>query len=648
MTTTKQYDDLNRLTQVSSQPGAAGLPAVAFNYNYNPANQRTQDKLADGSYWVYGYDTLGQVISGHKYFYDKTPVPGQQFDYDFDTIGNREWTKAGGDQTGANQRLANYAVNSLNQITSRDYPGTNDIIGAALATNAVTLNGQPVFHKWEYFWGTVQTNNTAAPAWLGAMVASGGGSTTGNVYLAQTPERFSYDADGNLTGDGRWTYSWDAENRLIGMAVNTAAGPAYQLAFAYDARGRRIQKAVTIGIAVTATDFLYDGWNLLAELQPNNTLIRSYVWGSDLSGAMQGAGGVGGLLEVSYHGNSTTNCFPAFDGNGNLAALVNAADGTVAANYEYGPFGEVIRATGPMAKANPIRFSTKYDDDESDLLYYGYRYYKPSTGTWLNKDLFGESGGANLSSFIGNDPIDETDYLGLYEADFHFYVIYYLLRAKCYSTSDAFDIAYYSQNVDDAPATDPEILGKEYIESGFTDTSAAQQLANFHFINSTPTRATVMADPTAMVRAFAALRGTSKSSAGSSLHTLADTWAHKGFTAFYNKQLNGPPNHPDLNRVYPWPPVGHAEFSHRPDFPYLRPGLAMLAAKTIYNIIPSQGCGCTPLPLSIVSTDLNQQFMVSASEYDRSMAAQRMIQMRFGEIVWDGAHTYDTKYDPGN
>ena len=89
---------------------------------------------------------------------------------------------------------------------------------------------------------------------------------------------------------------------------------------------------------------------------------------------------------------STTNCFPAFDGNGNVAALVNAADGTVAANYDYGPFGEVIRATGPMAKVNPFRFSTKYQDDESDLLYYGYRYYKPSTGTWPNRDPFGELG----------------------------------------------------------------------------------------------------------------------------------------------------------------------------------------------------------------------------------------------------------------
>ena len=93
---------------------------------------------------------------------------------------------------------------------------------------------------------------------------------------------------------------------------------------------------------------------------------------------MRGAGGVGGLLEVSCYGSATTNCFPTFNGNGKVAALINAADGTVAANDEYAAFGEPVRVTGVMARNNPFRFSTKYADDESDLLYYDYRYYKPS------------------------------------------------------------------------------------------------------------------------------------------------------------------------------------------------------------------------------------------------------------------------------
>ena len=78
--------------------------------------------------------------------------------------------------------------------------------------------------------------------------------------------------------------------------------------------------------------------------------------------------------------------FYCYDGNGNVAALVNAANGAIAAQYEYGPFGELLRATGPMAFANPFRFSSKYQDDETDFLYYGHRYYNPSTGRWLSRD----------------------------------------------------------------------------------------------------------------------------------------------------------------------------------------------------------------------------------------------------------------------
>ena len=387
MTTTKQYDLLNRLTQISSAPSGTGVPPVVFNYTYNAANQRTKNALADGSYWIYQYDLLGQVTGGVKYFYDGTVVPGQTFGYQFDDIGNRKQTTAGGDQNGQNLRLASYLVNNLNQITNRIYPGTNDVIGVALATNSVMVNGQTAFHKGEYFWGTAKTNNANGAQWLGVNVSSGGVTNMGSLYVPKTPEQFGYDPDGNLTNDGRWAYTWDAENRLIQMTVNTNVGPQYQLTFGYDAKSRRIQKLMALnGTTVSTNKFLYDGWNLVAELKPDNTRLRTYVWGSDLSGSLQGAGGVGGLLEVSYYGTSTTNCFPAFDGNGNLAALVNAADGTSVANYEYGPFGETVRMTGTLARNNPFRFSTKYQDDESDLLYYGYRSYKPSTGTWVNRD----------------------------------------------------------------------------------------------------------------------------------------------------------------------------------------------------------------------------------------------------------------------
>ncbi len=100
-----------------------------------------------------------------------------------------------------------------------------------------------------------------------------------------------------------------------------------------------------------------------------------------------------------------------------------------------GPFGEVLRGTGSVAKAHPFRFSTKFQDDETDLLYYGYRYYCASTGRWNSRDPVEEitrlaaiqwlarvgitpwvspAGSArNPYHFVSNDSIDSTDYLGM-------------------------------------------------------------------------------------------------------------------------------------------------------------------------------------------------------------------------------------------
>jgi len=275
------------------------------------------------------------------------------------------------------------------------------------------------------------------PVWTNITVAATGqASVSGNALVAKNPEVFTYDADGHLTQDGRWLYTWDGENRLVRMSsanTNPAVGPQQWVEFEYDWQGRRISKKVGAagsGVATNDLRFVYDGWNLVAILNSDFSLFTSFAWGLDLSGTMQGAGGVGGLLWMTVpSGANAGRYFCAYDGNGNVMALVSAADGSVAARYEYGPFGELIRATGPMAKVNPIRFSTKYQDEETGLVYYGYRYYDPGTGRWPNRDPIGELGfetlrgrraralgaAANLYSFVGNNPINLFDLLGLYE-----------------------------------------------------------------------------------------------------------------------------------------------------------------------------------------------------------------------------------------
>ena len=90
----------------------------------------------------------------------------------------------------------------------------------------------------------------------------------------------------------------------------------------------------------------------------------------------------------------------------------NQSVGAKSRTTTFGPFGEVIRATGPLAQANPFLFSTKYYDWETGLLMYPARPYNPSTGRWLNRDRIEEDGGDNLYGFVGNDPIDVADPLG--------------------------------------------------------------------------------------------------------------------------------------------------------------------------------------------------------------------------------------------
>ena len=125
---------------------------------------------------------------------------------------------------------------------------------------------------------------------------------------------------------------------------------------------------------------------------------------------MQGAGGVGGLLSVA---DSVTGdlWYSSFDANGNVSEYLDDM-GAVVAHYEYSPFGRVI-ATSGSPDDFAFRFSTKYQDDETDLLYYGFRYYNPETGRWMSWDPIEERGGLNLYAFVGNDGVNKWDLLGM-------------------------------------------------------------------------------------------------------------------------------------------------------------------------------------------------------------------------------------------
>ena len=425
LTSTKNYDQRGRLASVNHTIGST---ALGHSYGYNSADQRTRATREDGSYWDYAYDTLGQINNAVKRRSDGVARLGQTFAYTYDDIGNRR-------SATLNNQTATYTADVLNRYVTRTVPSVVPVLGRAAADATVLVNRELTTRQDGWFYTEVAAANTTAPQYVkldvsGIKPPAGAGPEIAafeqrSAFLAQTPETFAYDSDGNLTQDGRWTYAWDAENRLIAMEARSEVAtlsPALllRLEFAYDGSGRRIRKQVKTrndSTWTTTTDrrFLYDGWNLIAEFDANATnstlaLVRSYTWGLDLSGSMQGAGGVGGLLWTTFASPATTHAFLA-DGNGNVIASVDAATGLVSHADDYSPIGETIPLSG--SRPGAFGFSSKYTDVETGLLYYGFRYYNPSTGRWLSRDPIEEAGGVNLYGFVSNNPTNDVDPLGL-------------------------------------------------------------------------------------------------------------------------------------------------------------------------------------------------------------------------------------------
>ena len=448
---TRVVDVAGRITGVHTSTGSGGSlnTVAASGYTLDALGRRTTARREDGSTWTYGYNPRSEVTSGEKKLAGMTTevAAGLSFAYLYDDIGNRQWAKSGGDETGANQRQTSYTPNALNQYTSIDNPRSLDVlVRAPEETISVTSTGNTVtyddqedydFHRAQI---TTSSNN---PQWVQANATAGSMITQGHLWLPGAEESPWYDADGNLlsehsvldggnrTAAGRWECAWDGENRLVSMrptqAALTAGAPNIGLDFRYDHRSRRIAKKV-LNLALQPPNniisdlrFAWDDWNMVAEFTPSGeslALVRTYTWGPDISNTLQGAGGVGGLLAVRCHSSSTQDFYPAFDGNCNVIAWSDSI-GAVRRRIDYDPFGAVVTvedSATPMPVI-PLGFSTKYTDPESGLIYYGFRYLDTLTGRWRSMDPIEEEGGPNLYGFVGNDPMYWIDYLGLVGKD---------------------------------------------------------------------------------------------------------------------------------------------------------------------------------------------------------------------------------------
>lgn len=435
MRATRSWERGRLLDRIETVLPGGGILS-AHDYDNDALGRRESSGMSDGESWHYGYDSRSQVTGGEKRDAGGGAISGYTHGYQFDVIGNRT-------QSSRESVVRTYTPNALNQYASRSQPLRQaGLLGTASAAATVTLQSVTaevsgtIERDGEYWRGLLDFANTTAPdaaqfadftveGRLGGAGYNGSDAVAeekGDVFLAATPEDFSHDEDGNLLSDGRWTCTWNAENRLIGMetvaGAVSAGTPKQKLTFSYDAQGRRFRKEVyDWDAAVSAyqlssrTLFVYDGWNLIAELDDSGAPARTFTWGVDLSGTLQGAGGVGGLLAILDLQSSIFH-YPAYDGNGNVMALADET-GSIIGHYGYGPFGEPLRVSGEYGKLNPFRFSTKYQDEETGLLYYGYRYYNPETGRWLSRDPIAERGGMNLYGMSQNNPMDYYDFLGL-------------------------------------------------------------------------------------------------------------------------------------------------------------------------------------------------------------------------------------------
>jgi YD repeat-containing protein len=161
MTTTRAWEWGERLSSIHNPVGTPSTASVtSHSYLYDALHRRTQATLEDGSSWQYEYNDRNELTGGKRSWQDWTPVAGQQFEYAFDNIGNRTSSKAGGDANSANLRTTTYAANALNQYTTVTTPGYKDVLGAALATNSVTVNSGSCSRKGEYF-----NTSTAKSPW---------------------------------------------------------------------------------------------------------------------------------------------------------------------------------------------------------------------------------------------------------------------------------------------------------------------------------------------------------------------------------------------------------------------------------------------------------------------------------------------------
>ena len=349
------YDTLNRLTALAP-PSAFGSGAFAFSYDV--LSRRTQMTRPNNVTTNYAYDNLSRLLTVLHQVGSST-IDGAG--YGLDTAGNR---------TSKTDYLANVTSNYT-------YDAIYELTQVTQGTNTTeSYSYDPVHNRLSSLGVASYTVNNS------------------NELTSNSNATYTYDNNGNtLTktdSTGTTTYAWDFENRLTSVTLPGSGGT---VSFKYDPLGRRISKSSSQGTNI----FAYSGSRLAETVNSSGAVVARYVYGI----------GIDEALAVLQSG--TTNYYEA-DGLGSVTSLTSSA-GAVAQTYTYDSFGKQTASSGSLS--NPLRYTAREFDAETNLYYNRARYYDPSTGRFLNEDPIRFSGGINLYGYTRNSPANYGDPFGL-------------------------------------------------------------------------------------------------------------------------------------------------------------------------------------------------------------------------------------------
>ena len=397
-TAERQFDALLRLTNLVNRADAGVLSSFALILD--DADQRTQVVREDGKVYTYGYDAIGQLTNAAATLPDGTPWSGYQFSYTYDATGNPI-------EQNKNGLVYSNSFNNLNQNAETRFAGALAALGtyaSPLAATVTVNNVQAQLHDGDWAaTGIPFVQGTNALARTIQDLAGRSSAVTSTVVVAD--RAYAYDANGNMTTNGVFTYVWDCENRLIEVWKNGALVQSNR----YDALWRRREKIEysSDGTAVT-NRYIYKDWLVLAITDGSGAPLETYTHGADLSGHVGGkAGGVGGILASTQPSSAAIyHC----DFNGNIVNVASSNQ-SLQASFTYSVFGEVLHNEGTFSSL--YQFSSKEYDVAAGLIYYGYRFFSASLARWLNRDPIGESNDLALYCFVHNTPPNLVDTKGL-------------------------------------------------------------------------------------------------------------------------------------------------------------------------------------------------------------------------------------------